>query len=50
MAIPDNLNYDNTIERYIGVITAEIAATLLVYIILKAVHFVLWGYVSHGTD
>jgi hypothetical protein len=50
MAFPDNLYYNNFIERYVGVITAEIGATLLIYIFLKAAHFILWGYLSHGTD
>jgi hypothetical protein len=52
MAFPDNLfPWDsNYIERYIGVITSEIGATLIIYIILKMLHFILWGFVSHGTD
>lgn len=41
MAIPDN---ENQINRYVGVVIAEIAATLVLYIILKIVHFCVWGH------
>lgn len=31
-------------DTYIGVIIAEVAATLVLYIILKVVHFCIWGH------
>lgn len=33
------------IDKYIGVIIAELAATLVLYIILKIIHFCVWGHV-----
>lgn len=31
-------------DTYVGVIIAEVAATLILYIILKIVHFCIWGH------
>lgn len=49
MVIPDD--YENS-DKYIGVIIAELAATLVFYIILKIIHFCVWGhhYVSKNPN
>jgi DNA-binding ferritin-like protein len=41
MALPED--YSNT-AKYVGVVIAELAATLVLYIILKIVHFCVWGH------
>lgn len=44
MAIPDAFNNDITnLHYYQGVIIAEVAVTLILYVILRIVHYVKWG-------
>jgi hypothetical protein len=47
MAFPEASEY-YVVDRYVGVVIAEIAATLVFYIILKMVHYVIWGYLYAG--
>ncbi len=44
MVLPDafNGNIDN-VHYYQGIIIAEVAVTLALYIVLRIVHFVKWG-------
>jgi hypothetical protein len=45
MAIPDSFKDDITnIHYYQGVIIAEIAVMLLIYILLRLIHYIKWGY------
>jgi hypothetical protein len=47
MALPDS--FDNNIENldyYQGVIIAEVAVMLILYIILKIIHYVKWGHLE----
>ncbi len=41
MGVPED--YENS-DKYVGVIIAELAATLVFYIILKIIHFCVWGH------
>jgi hypothetical protein len=44
MAIPESFNNDiEKVHYYQGVIIAEVAVTLLLYIILKIIHYIKWG-------
>lgn len=44
MTIPEAFNNSITdIHYYQGVIIAEVAATLVVYIVMKIIHYVKWG-------
>ena len=44
MVLPDAFSGDvNNVDYYQGVIVAEIAVTLALYIILRIVHYVKWG-------
>jgi hypothetical protein len=44
MAIPDAFNNDITsVHYYQGVIIAEVAVTLVLFIILRFVHYIKWG-------
>ena len=45
MAFPD---YSYYVDRYVGVCIAELAATLVLYIVLKIVHFCVWGHLYTG--
>ncbi len=46
MTIPDAFNGDmEKVHYYQGVIVAELAVMLLLYILLKIIHYVKWGYV-----
>ena len=45
MALPDSFNGSiNSLHYYQGVLVAEIALTLIIYLILKIVHYVKWGH------
>ena len=44
MAIPDAFNGSiSDLHYYQGVIIAEVSVTLVVYIVLKIIHYVKWG-------
>lgn len=43
MAIPENLGDLNNVHYYQGIIIAEVSVTLVLYIILKIIHYVKWG-------
>lgn len=44
MAIPDAFNGDlSNVHYYQGVIIAEVAVTLVLYIVLRVVHYIKWG-------
>jgi hypothetical protein len=47
MVLPDAFNgsIDN-LHYYQGVIIAEVAVTLVIYIVLRIIHFVKWGYLE----
>lgn len=45
MALPDTIP---NIDKYVGVVIAELAATLIFYIVLKIVHFCVWGHLYTG--
>ncbi len=44
MVLPDafNGNIDN-VHYYQGIIIAEVAVTLALYIVLRIIHFIKWG-------
>ena len=45
MAIPDVFNGNlSDIDYQQGVIIAEVASMLLIFIILKVIHYVKWGF------
>jgi hypothetical protein len=45
MALPDSFNGSiHTLHYYQGVLIAEVALTLIIYLILKIVHYVKWGH------
>lgn len=47
MAIPESFKGDiANIHYYQGVIIAEIAVMLLIYIFLKLIHYIKWGYLE----
>jgi len=43
MAIPNALGDLENLHYYQGVIIAEVASTLVLYIIFKIVHYLIWG-------
>ena len=44
MVLPDSFAGDlNSLHYFQGVIIAEVAVTLALYIVLKIVHYVKWG-------
>lgn len=44
MVLPDAFNGDiSNVHYYQGVIIAEVAVTLVLYIVLRIIHFVKWG-------
>lgn len=45
MTIPSSFNGSiNTLHYYQGVLVAEVALTLLIYLLLKVIHYVKWGH------
>lgn len=46
MAIPDSLGTLDEVHYYQGIIIAEVAVTLFLYVILKVFHFVIWGAIK----
>lgn len=45
MTIPSVFNGSiNNLHYYQGVLIAEVAVTLLIYLLLKVIHYVKWGY------
>ena len=40
----------NDIHYYQGVLVVEVALTLIVFMILKMVHYVKWGYDEEQSD
>ncbi len=33
------------VDKYQGVVIAEVATTLILYIVLRIIHFCMWGHV-----
>lgn len=45
MGLPDSFNNNmNDLHYYQGVILAEVAATLVLFLLLKIIHYVKWGH------
>jgi hypothetical protein len=44
MAYPTDAPTSALTDRYQGVVIAEIACTLILYIVLRIIHFCMWGY------
>jgi hypothetical protein len=45
MVLPSSFNGSiNNLHYYQGVLIAEVAITLVVYLLLKVVHYVKWGH------
>jgi hypothetical protein len=45
MTLPDSYNGSiNTLHYYQGVLIAEVALTLIIYLLLKIIHYVKWGH------
>lgn len=44
MAYPPDAISAVEVERYVGVVIAELAATLVFYIALRIIHFLVWGH------
>lgn len=43
MAIPNAFDDIDDLHYHQGVIIAEVASTLVLYIILKIIHYLIWG-------
>ena len=43
MAIPNAFDDIDDLHYYQGVIIAEVASTLALYIILRVIHYLIWG-------
>lgn len=41
---PPDAPSDVEVSRYVGTVMAELAATLIFYIALKIIHFLVWGH------
>lgn len=46
MAFPADAQTLVVVEKYQGVVIAEIVCTLILYIVLRILHFCIWGYKS----
>jgi len=44
MSIPEALGTFSNIKYYQGVLIVEVFLTLLIFFILKCVHYIKWGY------
>lgn len=45
MALPESFNGSiTTLHYYQGILVAEVALTLIFYLLLKIIHYVKWGY------
>lgn len=44
MTFPDTAQDIITVNKYQGVVIAEIACTLVLYIILRIIHYCIWGW------
>lgn len=44
MGYPPDAPSTLEIDRYVGVVIAELAATLVFYIALRIIHFIVWGH------
>jgi hypothetical protein len=45
MALPESFNGSiHSLHYYQGVLIAEVALTLIIYLILKIIHYVKWGH------
>jgi hypothetical protein len=45
MTIPDSFNGSiNNVHYYQGVLIAELALTLVIYLLLKIIHYIKWGH------
>lgn len=50
MAFPSGVTVAATADKYQGVVIAEIACTLIIYIALRIIHFCMWGFVTAVKD
>lgn len=44
MGYPADASTSTIVDKYQGVVIAEIACTLILYIVLRIIHFCIWGY------
>ena len=50
MGFPTDAPTSAIADKYQGVVIAEIACTLILYIVLRIIHFCIWGWLMSQTQ
>lgn len=50
MAFPADALTTDDVNKYQGVIIAQLAATLILYIVLRFIHYVVWGHIQQSPN